>query len=72
MIAEQPTNPSRDPECIHCRFYSPIFEDDNITINGFCRFHAPLISDDSMIIWPEVSSNDWCGQWREHFNSWWL
>lgn len=52
--------------CKNCRF----FEDPTVVTNGLCRIRPPESRNDGAGYWPEVSPEDWCGNfmWADGWN----
>ena len=56
-------NPSNQV-CDNCRFYKPIGPH-----VGQCRCHAPTANGSDQAIWPWITDDAWCGEWKQTFEA---
>lgn len=69
-----------DPSCVTCAFAEPIAAGDDGLPRTECRRYPPQVVvlrkptilrskpdgyDAPVMVWPQVDSDDWCGEWRE-------
>jgi hypothetical protein len=57
------------PACSDCRYREVIIagDDDDAEPVMECRRHPPTVvlwNDDPIILWPQVSEGDWCGDFQ--------
>lgn len=54
-----------DPYCVDCVFFEVNLAHPSL---GLCRRYAPraavVLNGNARVVWPEVSRNDWCGEFQ--------
>lgn len=55
--------------CSNCRFWVPVFQDDENGRPGHCRRHAPELLDDFIAAFPLTYDYVWCGEYQSRRRS---
>lgn len=60
-----PTSYAQGQSCANCdyRFIVPS-ETDRLNLHMECRRYAPRPAPGTIMYWPIVQTNDWCGEWK--------